>query len=179
MYFQIVTEDLKRDLRQKFINEFVNSDSEHFKKYIDTLKQYPDGLCYDGYLWDCLKIDYSLRETTMEQAILYLKNKSRVFVMWDIFSKYRVPIKRILSDDYPKDTIIEIDSLELCQVIQNEWCNQDVTKGKYLPEDIYVFDNTMNWYVVFTHEGYESSIKPELGEDDDYIRICFVHEQNL
>lgn len=35
------------------------------------------------------------------------------------------------------------------------------------------FDDTMSWYVIFTHEGWDSYSKPELNEDE-YIRICFL-----
>lgn len=174
MKFQIVTND-KNELRKKFIHKFVDTNADNYKKDITTLKEYSDGMCYDGYLWDSLKADYTQIERTMEQAMAYLKNKGNVFVMWDIFSKQRVPLSRILSNKYPKDTLIEIDSLELSQFISREWSEDYRSDEKYLPEDIYIFDNAMNWYVIYTHEGYDNMMKSDLNEED-YTRICFVYE---
>jgi hypothetical protein len=174
LIFKIVTDD-KSELRKNFIEKFVDTKKESYKKHIATLKEYPDGMCYDGYLWDSLKADYTLIERKMEQAITFLESKGKVFVMWDIFSKHRVPLNRIFSSKYPKDTLIEIDSLELSKFISREWREDYRSDEKYLPEDFYIFDNTMNWYVIFTHEGYDNIMNPDLDEED-YIRICFVYE---
>lgn len=174
MEFTIVPLGEKKALRRKFIDKFIDTEKEHYKKYISTLREYPDGMCYTGYLWDCLKADYKVVERNMEQAISYLLPKGNVFVMWDIFSKKRVFHNSKLSNNYAKDTVISVDSSELCKFIQSEWMDYFLN-NIYLPEDIYVFDKSMEWYVIFTHEGYEKFIKPELGEDD-YIRICFVYE---
>ena len=42
-------------LRKKYISTFVNTESRLYIDRIKTLKQYSDGMCYTGYLWDCLK----------------------------------------------------------------------------------------------------------------------------
>jgi hypothetical protein len=173
--FKIVTKDKNEDLRKEFIERFVDIKTQHYKNYIETLKEYPDGMCYDGYLWDSLKADYKQTERTMEQAVEYLKNKDNVFVMWDIYSKHRVYDNRILPNKYPKDTVIEINTIELCPILEKEWGDNFFTENKYLPEDIYVFDRGMKWYVIFTHEGYDSLTKSGL-EEDAYIRICFIYE---
>ena len=175
MQFLVVDPKNQEEIRANFINNFVDTTTDHYKKYIATLKKYPDGMCYDGYLWDSLKADYEIIEKTMEQAIDYLIAKGDVFVMWDNYSNHRVFDNAILSYNYPKKTIIQMNSAELCKYIKNEW--GDYFNKKYLPDDIYIFDNSFNWYVIFTHEGHEKYDKPELTEDD-YIRICFVNEMN-
>lgn len=172
MEFEIVSNEIKDKLREMYIKRFINTESDHYKNYIAILKEYPDGLCYDGYLWDTLKADYDKVERTIEQAISYLHNKNYVMVMWDIYSIKRVNDHKILSCDYPKGSIIKIDSNELCRYIESEWCDFHSSKG-FLPEDIYIFDETMDWSVIFTHEGYDNFTNPELAEDV-YIRICFV-----
>jgi hypothetical protein len=173
--FTIVNKEKKKSLREEFIKKFVYTETDHYKKYIATLKEYPDGMCYDGYLWDSLKADHKQIERTMEQAIEYLKHKDNVFVMWDIYSRHRVYDNSKLATNYPKDTVIEINSLELCRLIETEWSNYLIDNVNCLPEDIYIYDEKLNWYVIFTHEGYDSYTNPDLGEDD-YIRICFVYE---
>lgn len=175
MIFDIVPDNKKGKLRNSFVEAFVNTSTEYYKKYISNLKEYPDGLCYDGYLWDSLKVDYEQVESSMEDAIQYLKEKDTVYVMWDIYSLYRVAEYRILTNKYPKDTIIKTDSLELCKFILDEWKWEFASDNQYLPEDIYIFDETMKWFVIFTHETYDSSTKPDL-DDNDYIRLCFLHD---
>lgn len=138
MNFKIVSDYEKEDLRKKYIESFVDTKTEHYKKYIATLREYPDGMCHDGYLWDSLIENYETIEKTMEHAIEYLKNKRNVLVMWDIYSKYRVYDNKIFSSKYPKDTIVETDSSELCQFIEKEWGDKSATEDKYLAEDIYI-----------------------------------------
>ena len=43
-----------------------------------------------------------------------------------------------------------------------------------LPEDIYCFDESVSWYAIFTHEGWDGWTSPELDEDV-YIRVCFLN----
>jgi len=173
--FGIVNKEKKESLREEFIKRFVDTETDFYKKYINTLKEYSDGMCYDGYLWDSLKADYKQIERTMEQAIEYLKHKGNVFVMWDIYSQHRVYDNSKLAINYPKDTVIETNSLELCKLIEAEWGNYLIGDESFLPEDIYIYDEKLDWYVIFTHEGYDSYTNSDLGEDD-YIRICFVHK---
>ena len=74
------------------------------------------------------------------------------------------------------------DCLQCNEKYQKE-CSMEVAagcmcEGLWLPEDIYCFDESMEWYVIFIHEGWEKGWEkpndPELNEDD-YIRICFLH----
>lgn len=173
MEYEIVPSPEKEVLREYFINAFVDTNNEYYKKYIATLKQYPDGLCYDGYLWDVLNEPYENCKVLQEEAISFLKNKTQVFVMWDIYSNSRVVMNDKIRLNNPKDCIISVDANELCDLILSEWSNDLSINDRYLPTDIYVFDDVMNWCVVFTHEGDDSFTNPSL-EEDDYIRICFV-----
>ena len=90
---------------------------------------------------------------------------------------------RRFSLEYPKGTIISTQGSLLAQKIVDEW-NDDfaafkadcICQGLWLPEDIYCFDESMSWYAIFTHEGWDSLSNPELDEDA-YIRICFLNAQ--
>ena len=143
-----------------------------------------DDLFYDGYLWDCLQCNENYqKECSMETAAEFLREKKSIFLMWDLLSKERLSHKRF-SLEYPKDTV---PGDFLSQMVVEEWNREQAAwaadcmcEGLWLPEDIYCFDETMEWYVIFTHEGWEKGWEcpngPELNEDD-YIRICFLQQR--
>lgn len=51
----VLSKDEEKDVRNKYLELFVDTHKEYYKRYIDTLKKYSDGLCYTGYLWDCIR----------------------------------------------------------------------------------------------------------------------------
>ena len=121
-------------LRCEYIKNFVNTSSLYYKKNIEQKILFSDGLCYTGYLWDCLLKPTVISEYKAEQ---FLQEKQRIFIMWDIHS-----CDRILIPDYwkfPKTRILGADN----------WLE---TFKDDLPEDVYVFDDTFSWSVIYTHE---------------------------
>lgn len=182
MDFEIVPNEKAKVLRESFIQNFINTTSGHYKKHIAALIHYTDGMFYDGYLWECLQDnDNYQKECKMETAAEFLKNKKSVFVMWDLFSKERILDHRRFSLEYPKDIVISMHGNLLGQKIEEEWNNELAAwadgcqcQDLWLPEDIYCFDESMDWYAIFTHEGRDHWTNPELDEDS-YIRICFLN----
>lgn len=172
--FKVVDAKKASDLRKRFINTFVNTNHKLYQAHIKTLHTYPDGEFYIGYLWDFLldNQDYEY-ECNMESACEYLKQKQNIYVMWDMFSNHRVCTNAKFAVEYAKDTIIQASATSIAQMLPNEWEAWNNKSQIWFPEDIYCFDDTMSWYVIFTHEGWDSYSKPELNEDE-YIRICFL-----
>lgn len=121
-------------LRCNYIKNFVDTGSIYYKENIEQKTMFSDGLCYTGYLWDCLLNSSIILENKAEQL---LQEKRKIFIMWDIHSS-----DRILIPDYwkfPKSKVLSADA----------W----VEKFKDdLPEDVYVFDDTFSWSVIYTHE---------------------------
>ena len=121
-------------LRCEYIKNFVNTSSLYYKKNIEQKTLFSDGLCYTGYLWYCLLKPTVISEYKAEQ---FLQEKRRIFIMWDIHS-----CDRILIPDYwkfPKTKVLYSDT----------WVE---TFKDDLPEDVYVFDDTFSWSVIYTHE---------------------------
>lgn len=182
MEFEIISPEQAGKLRTGFIQRFVDTSSEHYQTYIASPVSCSDGLCYIGYLWDCLLDNETYqKECDMETAAAFLKDKEAVFVMWDLFSRERVVDHRRFSLHYPKDTVICMRGQLLGQTVVEEWnAEQDAwnndcqVEDLWFPEDIYCFDESMSWYVIFTHEGWDHETNPELSEDA-YIRICFLN----
>ena len=81
MEFEIVSSAKAKLLRETFIKKFVDTTSNHYQKYIETMRQDGDDLFYDGYLWDCLQCneDYQ-KECSMETAAEFLRAKKNVFM---------------------------------------------------------------------------------------------------
>jgi hypothetical protein len=121
--------------RREYISQFIDTQKEYYKKYIEELRDFVDGRCYTGYLWDCLK---DPRVISFKELELGLRQKGEVYVFWDIHSK-----EKIFIEDYwkfGKDTVLLMKSEILLKGLE------------YLPEDIYIFDRNMAWTIALTHE---------------------------
>ncbi len=173
MNVQVLEPQKGRQLRQEFVRKFIDTSTIYYKKYI-ALKQDAEGQYYDGYLWDYLAGNENGEwECTMAAAMNYLMTKDQVFVMWDLFSGRRIGDRWTLSKRYPKDSVFAIPAKELCQELRSEWDADRRKVEMLLPEDLYVFDTHMNWYVIFTHEEWD--VDDDTGtDDDDYDRVCFM-----
>ena len=121
-------------LREQYIENFVDFHSDYYNQRIKNLVRFSDGFCYIGYLWDCIKHPMIISEA---EATKVLKNKRNIYIMWDIHTCERIFIPNYWK--YPKLSII------LSKTWTEELC-------KELPEDIYFFDETFSWSIIFTHE---------------------------
>ena len=121
-------------LRSEYISAFVNCDSPHYRKYIEQKRMFTDGICYVGYLWDCL---LNMDVISEYRAKMMLTEKRDVFIMWDIHSCERILIPDYW--EYPKTSVL----------YTGEWSDSLMSE---LPEDLYLFDETFRWSVIFTHE---------------------------
>lgn len=134
-------------LREKFINSFINKESNYYKSNILNEEMFSDGMCYRGYLWDCL---HHCKNISLRESLTFLETKKNIYIMWDIHSKDRIFIPNYWK--YPKHSILLIESWSECFL-------------EDLPEDIYLFDETFSWCVIYTHEEIEDNIRD--------IRITF------
>lgn len=167
MRFEVI--DLKRakQLRERFIECFVDTKSEYYRKYClqadETVR---------GFLWDTLKVYSEKNICTQEQAAEFLEKNGSVYFMWDLWRKGTV-----FADKYP-NAVIKADGAELGRLSVNEW-NAELDAEKHdcyieypqLPSDIYVFDESFSWYVVFTHE-FDDCDSP-----DDIVRHCIIFSE--
>ena len=125
--------DIHDGLRKIYIDKFIDVKKEYYVKCVKKLKEYSDGMCYTGYLWDCMK------ESTQIDFQDFLKFLLEdVYVFWDIHTK-----ERIFIEDYWKFEKRSFLKLDFKVLIENL---------NYLPEDIYIFDQSLLWTLVLTHE---------------------------
>jgi hypothetical protein len=68
----------------------------------------------------------------------YLENYSMVYVFWDIHTKERIFIENYWKFD--KWAVLHLNSQLLFENLE------------YLLEDIYIFDDSLSWTLILTHE---------------------------
>lgn len=125
-------------LRQGYVSRFVKQDSQYFRSRIERLQRHADGYYYDGYLWDCLQRPELIRQDAFFEE---LSHHNAVYVMSDLHSNNKVRV-----DDYwsfPKCNVLVTQVTSLPALLP------------LLPDDLYVFDESLNWSLVVTHEIYE------------------------
>ena len=127
------------ELRSEYIQSFVDTTKDYYLELIKHKTEFSDGLCYIGYLWDCLKNPKVISEA---EASLILQGKQNLYIMWDIHSCERILIPNYWK--YPKTSVLSTEM----------W---SVSFKEELPEDIYLFDDTFSWSVIFTHETDEQN----------------------
>jgi hypothetical protein len=131
--------------RQAYIDEFVDTASEHYQRCIASKRSFSDGLHSTGCLWECLR---SWSRTTIQRFRLEVVRYDEVLVMADDHSRVQIP--GAILWPYPPYSVISIQSKVLLGSLA------------LLPEDIYVFDSSMSWTLVLTHE------------DDGKRQICLA-----
>lgn len=141
----VIKKDNAKLLREIYIDTFVDTDKEYYKDLIQTKKKVCiDGDCYSGYLWDCFINPKRISNFALTDMLL---KKTSVYVMWDIHSCERINTegyKKLFGVNrywlYDKDNILLIKPSILIEGL------------KLLPEDIYIFDDTFEWSLCYTHE---------------------------
>ena len=125
-------------LRCKYIEKFIDTSKDHYDKYIRTVKKFSDGICYEGYLWDCI-----INPTVIgfDEVIACREKLNKILIFWDINSKDRIFIKDYWK--FGKDSMLRLDFGDFLDNIE------------FFPEDVYIFDESLEWSLVLTHE-YDS-----------------------
>lgn len=164
MKFEVVDIIQAGRFRERFIERFVNTKSEYYRKYCHQADEN-----VRGFLWDSLKSYSEKNRCTQEQAAEFLEKCGGVYFMWDLWRN-----GTMFADKYP-NAVIKADGAELGRLSADEW-NAELEAEKYdcyieypqLPSDIYVFDESFTWCVIFTHE-FE-----DCDSLDDIVRFCII-----
>ena len=130
----IFSVDESNALRSLYIEAFVDKTSDYYVRNIQERILFSDGMCYVGYLWDCFKNATAISEN---RSFCFLQEKSNLYIFWDIHSKDRISIPDYWK--YSKESVLKME----------KW---DASLLSSLPEDIYIFDDTLLWSIALTHE---------------------------
>ncbi len=139
-------------------------------------------MCYNhinkqAYMWDKMSPDFP--RVSMEEALAFLREHSgSVFFMTEKGEDIYYQGKKLV------DFIAEADAQTLAARIEQEWYNSYKLGAQnmydadaFLPDDLYVFDLSMKWCVVFTHEttyGESETDNPMKAAESRYCIVCKV-----
>ena len=171
-------------LRLEFTEKFIDT-SHRLYKYIDGVsadetKNWDEGYI-ESHLWSCLMEEYkrSSEFYSMMRALGKMEQE-KVYAMWDVRPK---KIIRPCEEYVPQyliyfrtDDVIEIAPKELCEMLLREHHIEERAKligdvcTRFLPEDLYVFDESLSWFMAFTHE--EFTVNNEQ-------RLCFSNLETV
>jgi hypothetical protein len=132
---QLFPPDESNFLRHAYFEAFANTTSEHYQKYVAPLQQFSDGKHYTGYLWDNIRDG---RRVTFERLRNEISLHPKVNVMADNHSRDRVINAPLWP--YPTNSVIALPPTLLIQLLHA------------LPDDLYIFDLTLTWTLIMTHE---------------------------
>lgn len=137
---EFVSEQKRKVLREKYIYNFINVEDSLYQTQIESCHKCIDGDCYFGYLWDFLINPVIIEEKYIEKKAQELGD---VYVFWDIHSCERILIKNYWK--FGKDAMLK---LKFKSLLQGE---------SFLPEDIYIFDDSLSWTFIKTHEDIQGN----------------------
>jgi hypothetical protein len=140
---QILSPEDSAFWRRAYIIAFVDTSKDFYQRNIASSHQFSDGVHYTGYLWDCLR---SPSRISIQRFSHEVVRYPEVFVMADDHSRDRIPGAPLWP--YAPNSVARFEPKALLESLD------------LLPEDIYVFDSSVSWTLVLTHE------------DDGKRRIC-------
>ena len=171
------------ELRERFMKRFILSWEEFQRQYRPLIAKraktrYPiDFKWYqDSYLWD--KADRNFQNLSFADALTFLQQRSgKVLFMGEKGKCTTCWDKQI------QDSVGEADTRELAAKIQKEWFDSyTLSPGWYDPDafltdDLYVFDLSMQWCVMFTHETTLDEPYPEDSIQEAESRLCLIYSK--
>ena len=172
------------EIRDAFLNRFVMSWEEFQIKQKEWIAEmaktnYPINIEWyeQSYMWD--RMNPGFPRVSMEEALAFLKEHcGTVLFMSEKGEDTYYQGKKLIN------FVAEADADTLALRIEQEWfdsyklAEQNMYDADaFLPEDLYVFDLSMKWCVVFTHEttDWESEIdNPMKAAESRYCIICKI-----
>ena len=176
------------EIRNDFISHFVLS-WEEFQtkqkawiaemaknKYAIDINWYKQ-----AYLWDKLNVDFSV--ATFSNALSELKTRTgKVFIMSEDHTLCGLR-ELLYHNEKVQNFVAQVDVQELAKLIEEEWYDsyelaaQDMyNPDAVLPKDLYVFDESMTWLVVFTHETTDWEFDENNPITQAETRYCMIHK---
>ncbi len=152
MNYTIVDQALADRLRADFIDKFTDKTLPFYQKAL-RMRRFYDGMCYMGYIWEVLKQPYD--RVTREAALGLLEERAEVYVLWDVRTMKNVA--QAFHYRVPKDMVIRVEGRCLAEQLRADLASPSLP-ASFLPEDIYVFDDSLDWYIAFTHEADERGV---------------------
>ncbi len=159
------------EIRRNFIDRYVMSWDEFQNKDKDSANHLGIDWFEKAYLWDRFYLGVPI--IAFPSALSALREHSGDVM---IMSEDNIHHPGELFYDNKKyiNFVAKVNAKELANLIEKEWINWNLYDEKSppaLPEDLYVFDKSMKWFIAFTHE--TAYITP--GKNS---RHCYLYTQD-
>lgn len=145
-------------IRRAFIDKFLE-DRDSFKAahndFVEQLKDF-DQWFDQAYMWDRLPLDAPV--VTFAKALELLKSCHGNVLFMSECKGFHATCHLPIQGEKIEGFVAMADSNQLADRISYEWYESAklFLENRYieetLPEDLYVFDETYEWMIVFTHE---------------------------
>ncbi len=173
---------LPEKTRADFMEAFVLTRDEFKTAHPDFVTRLErDGTDYDAwysraYIWDKMSPDLSV--VTVKDALNLLRSREGTVLFISEPEISGNPGGLIHHGRQVHDYVAMADPQELADRIEYEWfeghrlfLEDCYLTDAILPEDLYVFDTTLDWVIVFTHEtDPDKDLTPESAE----TRLCLA-----
>ena len=166
------------EIRRKFIDRFVLSWDEFKIKHNASAHHLGIDWFEKSYLWDRFHLGIPI--VSFSSALSALKEHTEsVLIMSE--DNIHHPGELFYNNKKYTNFVARVNAIELANLIEKEWDDwydskeetwftSEVPAQPILPEDLYVFDESMKWFIAFTHES--AYIDPQ-----NYIRHCILYTE--
>ena len=133
---EVVRGEEADELRKRFVERFVDTESTGWKRILERTREYEDGIVYQGYLWEALACWERVSEA---DVVRELEAAGGTWLaLWDVNTS-----ENIFTPDYwkfPKSAILRGAPATLA------------AGRELLPEDVYFVPEDFAYALVLTHE---------------------------
>lgn len=178
--YDIMPKKVSLDIRQRFVNSFIDENHEFYVKYIKPLSAddvwIGFGHCM-SHLWSCIKKEYK-NIVSLSAITDYLQSigDKEIYIMFDILPKKHIfpagfaeSIWQSNSKMFSSDTVLKMSADVFLKILDHDLNYHDINAGPEIQifgEDIYAFDDSFNWFVATTHD---------FNDESNIERICYSH----
>ena len=135
-----------------------------------------------AFMWD--KIDSDFPRVHFREALLFLnKHNGNVYIMSE-GKEHRNPGQLLYHGTSVINFVAQVDVKQLASLIEEQWLASfglgkqvENSDSSILPEDLYVFDDSMTWFVVFTHEASDLNAQFSNRMKAAESRFCIVSKR--
>ena len=151
----VLPQVMRRDFAEAFLLE-----KEDFAvarpDWVRRMEEYPggfDGWYESAFLWE--KMSPHIPAVDFEQALAFLRERTGKVLFLSEAETSGKGGGLILNGRVVYDYVAMADPRELADCLAYEWYNEGrlfLEGALTLPSEVYVFDTTLEWVIVFTHE---------------------------
>jgi len=173
-------------LRHKFIQNFLISWDEFqisHKDFIENIAKngniiFDEKMYNESLMWDKMPTTYP--KVSFNKALNFLKSKNHEIIFISETDNYPFAFPLTYKGENIPSFIAKADAKALASLIEYEWFESYrlAEQGMYnpdfmLPEDLYVFDDSFEWVIVFTHETLDYETESLMVEAES--RLCIMY----